>query len=399
MSMTNFTFNTTKKIICELGGIKSIAEECRKMGINKILVVTDVGIINAGIFEQLETVLNSENIKFCVFDAVQADPSEEQVLDACEFALAHQIDGLIGFGGGSPMDVAKLVSMLCANESTQGNQRKTLTTKLKSSYGVEQVTAGRLPLVLVPTTAGTGSEVTPISIVTTGETTKQGVVSSVLLPDLAILDAGLTVKLPSVVTAATGIDAMVHAIEAYTSLIKKNPVSDVLAQQALRLLSANIKTATFKGQDVEARQAMLLGACLAGQAFANAPVAAVHALAYPLGGQFHLPHGLSNALVLVPVMRFNLSHCDVLYSELSGCMHGLTRTNEHSWAVDLVNYLSELIQELALPTCLQDVGIKQDDIQSLAEDAMKQTRLLVNNPKTLTLEDAKRIYQEALHRQ
>ena len=399
MSMTNFTFNTTKKIICELGGIKSIAEECRKLGINKILVVTDVGIINAGIFEQLESVLNSENIKYCVFDAVQADPSEEQVLDACEFALAHQIDGLIGFGGGSPMDVAKLVSMLCANESTQGNQRKTLTTKLKSSYGVEQVTAGRLPLVLVPTTAGTGSEVTPISIVTTGETTKSGVVSSILLPDLAILDACLTVKLPAMVTAATGVDAMVHAIEAYTSLIKKNPMSDVLAQQALRLLSANIKTATFQGQDLEARQAMLLGACLAGQAFANAPVAAVHALAYPLGGQFHLPHGLSNALVLVPVMRFNLSHCDVLYSELSGCMHGLTRTNEHSWAEDLVNYLSELIQELALPTCLRDVGIKQDDIQSLAEDAMKQTRLLVNNPKTLTLEDAKRIYQEALHRQ
>jgi alcohol dehydrogenase len=394
--MTNFTFNTTKKIICELGGIKSIAEECRKLGINKILVVTDVGIINAGIFEQLESVLNSENIKYCVFDAVQADPSEEQVLDACEFALAHQIDGLIGFGGGSPMDVAKLVSMLCANESTQGNQRKTLTTKLKSSYGVEQVTAGRLPLVLVPTTAGTGSEVTPISIVTTGETTKSGVVSSILLPDLAILDACLTVKLPAMVTAATGVDAMVHAIEAYTSLIKKNPMSDVLAQQALRLLSANIKTATFQGQDLEARQAMLLGACLAGQAFANAPVAAVHALAYPLGGQFHLPHGLSNALVLVPVMRFNLSHCDVLYSELSGCMHGLTRTNEHSWAEDLVNYLSELIQELALPTCLRDVGIKQDDIQSLAEDAMKQTRLLVNNPKTLTLEDVKRIYQEAL---
>ena len=163
------------------------------------------------------------------------------------------------------------------------------------------------PLIQVPTTAGTGSEVTPISIVTTGATTKMGVVSPLLLPDLALLDAELTLGLPPAVTAATGIDAMVHAIEAYTSKIKKNPLSDLLAREALRLLAANLDQAVHNGHNREARQAMLLGACLAGQAFANAPVAAVHALAYPLGSHFHLPHGLCNALMLPPVLAFNMA--------------------------------------------------------------------------------------------
>ncbi len=399
MSSTHFTFSTTKKIICELNGLKNIAEECHKLCMHTVLIVTDVGIINAGILEQLTAVLDDSDVSFHIFQDVQADPSEDKVLDASEFALLRNVDGVIGFGGGSPMDVAKLVSMLCSQPVDFNDQREELTRKLKSSYGLELVTGGRLPLILVPTTAGTGSEVTPIAIVTTGETTKSGVVSPMLLPDVAILDATLTVKLPAHVTAATGVDAMVHAIEAYTSHIKKNPISDILAKQALRLLSANIKVATFEGHELEARQAMLLGACLAGQAFANAPVAAVHALAYPLGGQFHLPHGLSNALVLVPVMQFNLSHCKDLYSDLSECMHGLVSSGEQSGAQDLVNYLSDLIRDLVLPSCLHDVGIKHSDIDLLSEDAMKQTRLLVNNPRALSLEDVKTIYQEALHRQ
>ncbi len=165
-------------------------------------------------------------------------------------------------------------------------------TRLEDIRGVDKVRGARLPLVLVPTTAGTGSEVTPIAIVTTGENMKQGVVSPVLLPDVALLDADLTLGLPAPVTAATGIDAMVHAIEAYTSKRLKNPLSDTLAREALRLLSANIRRACRTPADREARQAMLVGACMAGMAFANAPVAAVHALAYPVGARFHVPHGL-----------------------------------------------------------------------------------------------------------
>jgi alcohol dehydrogenase class IV len=189
------------------------------------------------------------------------------------------------------MDVAKLVALLAHG-----------TEKLDEVYGVGVAKGPRLPLILVPTTAGTGSEVTPISIVTTGEGEKKGVVSPVLLPDIAVLDAELTLGLPAAVTAATGIDAMVHAIEAYTSKRLKNPVSDCLAREALRLLSLNIHEACSDGSNCEARQGMLLGAMLAGLAFANAPVAGVHALAYPVGARFHVPHGLSNSLVLPAVM-------------------------------------------------------------------------------------------------
>ena len=182
------------------------------------------------------------------------------------------------------MDVAKIIAILSHPAQQQ---------KLSDLYGVNNAQAPRLPLILVPTTAGTGSEVTPISIVTTGETTKTGIVAPVLFADVAILDATFTENLPRHISAATGIDAMVHAIEAYTSKIKKNPYADMLAKQALKLLNQNFNLVLEDGRNLEARQNMLVGSMLAGQAFANAPVGAVHALAYPLGGHFHISHGLS----------------------------------------------------------------------------------------------------------
>jgi alcohol dehydrogenase len=307
-------------------------------------------------------------------------------LSAVEFAKQHAIDGVIGLGGGSSMDSAKLVALLA-----NSNER------LDDIYGVDKVKGKRLPLILIPTTAGTGSEVTPIAIVTTGKTTKAGIVSTQLLPDVALLDASLTLGLPANVTAETGIDAMVHAIEAYTSAVKKNPYSDMLAKQALRLLSENILQASLNGSDINARQNMLFGACLAGQAFANAPVAAVHALAYPLGGHFKIPHGLSNALMLPHVMRFNLSHCADLYAELATNMTVISVADSHQdqQAISLIEYFETLIKHLSLPTSLAKVGIKQTDLDSLANDAMLQTRLLINNPKPLLLDDAKNIYQQA----
>ena len=192
------------------------------------------------------------------------------------------------------MDVAKLVAFLCRSDQ-----------RLDEIYGIGFCQGERLPLIQVPTTAGTGSEVTPISILTTGAAEKKGVVSPQLLPDWAVLDAELTTGLPRHITAATGIDAMVHAIEAFTGVHKKNPLSDALAKEALLHLGRNMRQACTHGDDLEARQAMLYGSCLAGMAFANSPVAAVHALAYPIGGHFHVPHGLSNSLMLSHVMRFN----------------------------------------------------------------------------------------------
>jgi alcohol dehydrogenase class IV len=384
--MKPFIFSTTKSIISEIGAIERIADICSDLDISKPLIITDQGIVSVGLIQSLDVAFEKAGKGYFCFDQVVADPPEDVVLAAVACAKEVAADGIIGFGGGSSLDTAKLVALL-ANSHEQ----------LTDIYGVDAIRGKRLPLILIPTTAGTGSEVTPIAIVTTGDTTKAGVVSATLLPDIALLDASLTLGLPSHVTAATGIDAMVHAIEAYTSAVKKNPYSDLLAKQALTLLSNNILEATFNGGNIEARQAMLLGACLAGQAFANAPVAAVHALAYPLGGHFHIPHGLSNALVLVQVMNFNISHCADLYAELAPSISDTINldASDIEIAQALIDFIAGLIKQLKLPTSLAKMGIGESDIDTLAKDAMFQTRLLVNNPKPVTLEDVKKIYRQA----
>lgn len=384
--MKPFIFSTTKSIISEIGAVKRIAEICDDLGISKPLIVTDQGIVNIGLIQPLDIAFKKAGKEYFCFDQVVADPPEHIVLSAVAYAKDLQVDGVIGFGGGSSLDTAKIVALLANSDE-----------ELADIYGVDAIKGKRLPLILIPTTAGTGSEVTPIAIVTTGDTTKAGIVSTELLPDVALLDASLTLGLPSHVTAATGIDAMVHAIEAYTSAIKKNPYSDLLAKQALTLLSNNIVEATFNGTNLEARQAMLLGSCLAGQAFANSPVAAVHALAYPLGGHFHIPHGLSNALVLVQVMNFNLSHASDLYAELAPSISDSINLDGSNTQVaqTLISFIADLIKQLKLPVSLAEMGIAESDINILAKDAMLQTRLLVNNPKPVTLEDVIHIYHQA----
>ncbi|MCY1534415.1 Long-chain-alcohol dehydrogenase 1 [compost metagenome] len=222
-------------------------------------------------------------------------------------------------------------------------------------------------------------------------------VSPLLLPDLAVLDADLTLGLPAAVTAATGIDAMVHAIEAYTSRLKKNPLSDLLAREALRLLAGNLDTVVRDGHNREARQAMLLGACLAGQAFANAPVAAVHALAYPLGGHFHIPHGLSNALVLPQVLAFNAEVAAPLYAELAPLVLGrkLKPGSEAHLTEQLIVELADFSRRSGLPTRLREAGVPEAMLGQLARDAMLQQRLLVNNPREVSEAQALAIYQAA----
>jgi alcohol dehydrogenase class IV len=279
-----------------------------------------------------------------------------------------------------------VIALLAGNDQT-----------LEQAYGVGNAVGPRLPLVLVPTTAGTGSEVTPIAIITTGAAEKKGIVSPLLLPDMAILDADLTVGLPPAITAATGIDAMVHAIEAYASENpNNNPISRALARQALSVLGANIREACFNGANREARSGMLLGSLLAGQAFANSPVAAVHALAYPIGGHFHVPHGLSNALVLPHVLRFNLPAAAGAYADIAADVFPeLVDTPRTERAQAFILALEALSRALGVPQRLRDVGIPEDALGMLAGDAMKQTRLLINNPRPLGEADALAIYQEA----
>lgn len=384
--MHSFSFNTCQRIVCEPGSLANVGGLCKSAGINKALIVTDAGIVAAGLLTRLESALRHEGLPFERFTEIVADPPESIVESALAAARACGADGIIGFGGGSSLDTAKLVALMARSGEP-----------LKDIYGVDQVKGQRLPLVLIPTTAGTGSEVTPVAIVTTGEHSKMGVVAAQLLPDIALLDAGLTLGLPAHITAATGIDAMVHAIEAFTSVHKKNLYSDMLARQALELLSANIRSATHDGTQPEVRQAMLLGSCLAGQAFANAPVAAVHALAYPLGGRFHIPHGLSNSLVLPEVMRFNAPEAAHWYADLAPHILGdqLIPGSDLEITEQLIGFFQSLIADLGLPTTLRELDIAEEILPTLAEDAMLQQRLLVNNPRPVTQSDALSIYQAA----
>lgn len=389
--MMTFTFNTVPSIHSEYGAARRLGQILRERfpAASRVSVITDAHLHRSGLLSPALASLAAHGWLATVVDDVVADPPEDVVLDGAQRVRDSRAEIVLGLGGGSSMDVAKLIAVL--NGCTQ---------PLQQMYGVGNVKGSRLPLVLVPTTAGTGSEATAVSIVTTGKTTKSGVVSPVLYPDLALLDAELTIGLPAAITAATGIDAMVHAIEAYTSARLKNPLSDMLAVQALRLLSANLITACEQPANRAAREAMLLGATLAGQAFSNAPVAAVHALAYPLGGHFHVPHGHSNALVLMPVLRFNAPAAAPLYAELADVIvpgaAGMAADNAMAKTEALIEHLDRLIDRTGTQRRLRDVGVTDADLPRLAADAMLQQRLLVNNPRPLQEGDALAIYQQTL---
>jgi alcohol dehydrogenase len=383
----SFSFSTVPHIVCEPGAARKLGALARQhfSVARHALIVTDAGFLKTGLVDAPAADLRAAGFEVSLYTDVLADPPEAIVLKAVADARSRNIDLVVGLGGGSSMDVAKLIAVLVNSDQD-----------LNSMYGIGNVRGGRLPLIQIPTTAGTGSEVTPIAIVTTGETTKMGVVDPKLYADLAILDAELTIGLPSKVTAATGIDAMVHAIEAYTTRLKKNPLSDMLARQALTLLSANLTAACEDGRNIAARQAMLLGAMLAGQSFANAPVAAVHALAYPIGGIFHVPHGLSNSLVLPHVLRFNAPVAMALYAELAGIVAPKATGSDEARAMALIAELEQLAERVGIETRLAQVGIRESDLERLADDAMLQTRLLGNNPREVTRADAFAIYAAAL---
>jgi alcohol dehydrogenase len=377
--MDGFSFQSVKTTLVQSGAVLQLPDLLSERGLSRPLIVTDAMLIELGVVTPAINHFRDSCDSVSVFDGIEPDPSE-RVVAACLAAFrAGECDSVVAVGGGSSMDVAKVVSVLANDQQA-----------LAEIYGVGMVSSPRKPLFLAPTTAGTGSEVTPVAIITTGETTKAGVSSPVLLPDVAILDAALTVGLPAHITAMTGIDAMVHAIEAFTSKIKKNPISDMLALRALKLLSENIRTVLTSPEDRTAREAMLLGSMFAGQAFANAPVGAVHALAYPVGGHYHIPHGLSNSLMLPAVLNFNAKACAELYAELAAVLPGA----EHS-ALGLIDWFKRLITESGLPSTLEQANIPESALPMLASDAMFQQRLLINNPREVDEPTALQLYREA----
>lgn len=379
--MAAYDFRTVPHIHVGRGATAQLSRVCASLigNARRIFLVTDAGVRKLGLIDAAVKSLEAAELDVHIFDQVVADPPKDVVLMAEDQARAFGAEIVIGLGGGSSMDTAKLIALLLGSDQA-----------LEDMYGVNNATGPRLPLVLIPTTAGTGSEVTPISVITIGESTKMGVNAPPLFADIAVLDAELTLGLPRAVTAATGIDAMVHAIEGYTSRVEKNPISDSLALAGLRKLHGAIERACLDGDDVQAREDMLTGALLAGQAFANAPVGAVHALAYPLGGVFHIPHGLSNSLMLPPVLRYNAEAAEPLYAELASHL-GL-----HASTDGLVEEMERIADVVGIETRLSQLGISHNDLPRLAEEAMDVKRLLVNNPRDMTLDAALACYEAVL---
>lgn len=375
--MQAYRFNYGPRLIAGQGAAAQLGE---LLPAGPCLFVTDANVRALGLADAALASLPDA----IPFDAVEADPSRETLMAAV--AAGADCKSVVGFGGGSPMDVAKLAAYLIGSGD-----------ELDAVWGVGKATGTGLPLALVPTTAGTGSEATGVSVITIGGSVKNAVNSPALNAAYAVLDPELTVGLPRHVTAATGIDAMVHAIEAYTSARRKNPVSDMLAREALRLLAQNLLAACERPEDHGARANMLLGAHYAGVAFDNAPVAGVHALAYPLGGHFHVPHGLSNALVLCHVLRHNMPAAMADYAELALVLEpDLAGLGRQAQAHAFVERLAALTRATGLPLRLADVGVGPEHLDLLAAEAMKQERLLVNNPCPIGEADARRLYEAAL---
>jgi alcohol dehydrogenase class IV len=379
-------FSTTPRIVMGPGSVKTIGTEVKALGAKRVLIVTDKGVIGAGLLKSIEDSFKANKIKYAVFDKVEPDPRYEIVADCVKMAETVRAQMLVGIGGGSPMDITKVTAVMLTNKGPIG-----------AYFGIGLIPKPGLPTILIPTTAGTGSEVTPIAILSDeGEKLKKGIVSPYLFPAIGILDAELTAGLPPHVTAATGMDALIHAIEAYTS-INATTITDMYCIKAIELIYKNIRIAFAKGDNMDARTAMMEGALLAGIAFANAGVTAVHAFAYPIGAEFHIPHGIANTLMLPHVIRFNVLGNLEKFAQLAKPLGIPAEGLDNLAIVDkVIAAIDRLADDIRVPRHLADFGVKEKDINMLAEGVMKVTRLLANNPRTLTLDDAKRIYKAAL---
>lgn len=379
-------FSTTGRVVSGAGCIETISDELSRLGVSSVLLVTDPGLVATGLVDRVEAILHNNSITVERFDKVEADPPFELTEKALESYRSAGANGVIGIGGGSSLDIAKVVSVLVTNDMS-----------VSDMFGIDLVKKPGVPLILIPTTAGTGSEVTPIVILSDHtEKLKKGVVSPYLYPSCALLDPELTIGLPPKITAATGMDALIHAIESYTSR-NATPVTDMLAAEAIGHISGAIRTAFSDGTNIAARDTMLRGSRLAGMAFANAGVTAVHAFAYPIGAEFHIPHGIANTIMLAPVMEFNYVGNLQKFAEVASLLgentEGLTFREAAQLAVKAV---TELAEDLRTPKHLSEYGVQEKDIPELAKGVMKVTRLLENNPRKLELADAEDIYRLAL---
>ena len=382
-------FQCPAKIVTGDGSAGAVGAEAKALGVTRVVVVTDKVL-----HEKTDSVshvvagLQAAGIAAEVFDDVEPDPSVGTARRSAEFARRFAPDGIIGLGGGSPLDIAKATAAILANE-----------TPLDQMWGVGNIGRPALPMILLPTTAGTGSEVTPNCILTDvkpdGSHMKKGIVSPHILARTAIVDPLLTVTAPPAVTAASGMDALTHAIETYVSK-SAQPITMPLALEAIRLIGKYLRRAVADGGDLEARRHMANASMLAGLAFANGFLGAVHAIAMAMGGQFNVAHGIANALMLPYVMEFNEMAATEKFARIAEALgEPIEGLSEREAARRAAIAVHQLVTDVGLPHVLADVKISEDRIPGLAEESFGNQRLLKNNPRSTMVQDLTRILESA----
>ncbi len=381
-----FTVTQPTKIVFGNGVIHDLAGVVRDLGGSKVFLVVDPGLAAAGLADHITAPLEAAGIPFVLFDRVDPEPGLKLADSGCGIAKAEGCDCVVGAGGGSAMDIAKAVSILVTNGG-----------KAADYLGLGKIKKPGLPKIMVPTTAGTGSEVSFTAVFINEETrSKGGMNGDPLYPEAAVLDPELTLTMPPHVTAATGIDALTHAIESFVS-VQANGMSEVYSLEAINLIAENLPLAYADGRNLEARYHMLLGSLLAGKGLALAGVGLVHAMAYPLGGMFGIPHGLANAVLLPYVMDYTLIGAPERFSVIADAMgmriEKLTTREAASLAVEAVYALN---REVGIPPNLAELGIREESLPEMADVALTVTRPVENNPRQPTRDEVIRVYQEAM---
>lgn len=370
-----------------LNAVNTIGEILKDNKTRKVAIFTDEGIAASGLLEYVKERISSAKVPSVVLDHLQPEPTYLQVQELINQFKSTEADLILAVGGGSVMDTAKLASIL----STDKYQVKDLLEH--PEWGEKQIKT-----IMIPTTAGTGAEATPNAIVAVPEKKlKVGIVNTQMLSDYVILDGEMIYGLPQKIAASTGVDALAHAIECFTSR-KSNPFSDMFALQALELILENIEAACENARNMDAKNAMLLGSFYAGVAITASGTTAVHALSYPLGGRYHIPHGVSNAILLSPVMRFNEPYSRTKFAQVyDRCARekwcGQTERAKSEW---VLTRIEEIVRNLEIPTSLKNFGVSEQDLESLVESGMEVRRLLDNNMRPVTPADARQIYEQVL---
>ncbi|TVY08827.1 hydroxyacid-oxoacid transhydrogenase [Paenibacillus cremeus] len=397
----SWEFFSTERVVFGPGAIHKLNSILKRFNAKNVLLITDQGIVKSGILDRVLHVLNESDYQVIVYDQAVPEPPVTSALECYEFAKRQpSTDAIIGLGGGSSIDLAKIVALLTAHGGHP-----------KDYFGENAIPCPIAPLIAIPTTAGTGSEVTSIAVVTDTDTNmKVGISNNYLRPAVALLDPELTLKLPPYVTACSGIDALAHAIEAYTAKNYKyieaegeilfqgaNPVSDALALQAIELIHQNLTIAVHQGSNLEARSNMMLGSLLAGMAFSNAGTAAAHALAYPIGGLVKSPHGEVTGLLLPYVMQYNASVEAGKMSKIAKAFQVNTAgLSDAEAAQSAVNEVFKLLEQTGLPTKLSAIGITKEHIPEIAEKALTIERIIRNNPRVPKLNSFMEMLYQAL---